>query len=1264
MGKGVYTYYKERLVEISGNNRCLYLRSISKKTSYDLGRILEGRISKISEFTDFLIKGKKQPLPLICTDESSDIIRNLRGGNIAQESESVFKLYKNGRAPGADRMDTYRREQENKTLSQEVEKLNALKREVEEIERETGRYELYVGYPYVFGCIQQGPSKTLIKAPLLLFPVGINTKGESYAELYRMTGEPIRINPALIFAYAGSKKLSLEEAELEFDSFEKFGSIKDVIDHLSRFGIDIEYTSSDHLYSFPKLKEPDARSTSLSVRHTAVLARYPLSNSIYHDYTLLEKKGLTNDALNELLRFKGGLSRVLRKKKVRKKRSSSPSYTIKMLDYAQSEVVKRTDASGNMVIYGPPGTGKSQTIVNIITDAICKHKRTLVVSQKKAALDVVYNRLGALNEKAMYITDETKEKRSFYERALAAHQKNMHESPEDTEALENEYRELERRLREEEGKLEQITKTLNEKRPFGLSLSEMYSASENLSKSSSEYGLYMNLLENRHLLSLNYSELSCALFDIESMNLAGSYYRFMQEKEKNPLIDNMLPDLDLLTLTEVKGELEALQRRKRGLFNLSKHPYCRQILAYYAEMKSEKNVDRIVKLQQQIERKGGLFKGKAQRQIKEAFLDTLDAIDLYAKDYECLYRVLTPDGYISVIDNLLRGNNSYLKLTVEAIDSYISQRDFAKLLASLDTNRLDVLNFAYGSSKSYASYTDAIKSLMKVRIYHELLGYEESCKDELSLLVDYPNITAKIIKLKEAEAELSYKLCSGNNGKEYKLLYESSEDNKDYLYQISKTQKLWPVRKTMEVYGKFLLSLFPCWLLSPENVSNLLPLEKNLFDIVIFDEASQVFIENTIPSIYRGKTVVVAGDDKQLRPCATFMKRYLGADPEREDDYSLRAALEVTSLLDLAVSRYDSANLTYHYRSRNRELIDFSNYAFYGGKLRIAPNISKNIGNKPIERYKVPGTWESRCNVAEAEKIVELLKKTFKTRKKNESIGIITFNSEQQTCIADTIDREMMRDSEFRRAMLAERSRIEDGEDVSIFIKNLENVQGDERDIIIFSIGYAPNESGKVNTIFGSLSVDGGENRLNVAITRAKEKIIVVTSIEPEELNVEESKNPGPQLLRKYLTYIRGAAEGRDEEVNSVLFSLNHEDAPSPAALDSVQLSSAKEQIRDKLTKMGYTVQTELGNSRDRISLAIYDSELDRYLVGVELDSDAFRGDISCLERDVYKPRFLESRGWTIVRVWCRDWWLSPQRVIRNIASVAEANKKRLRGKQ
>ena len=1246
MAKSIYTHYKERLIEIGGNNKCLFLKSIVRKSAYDIGRIFEGRDDKVAEFVDFLWTGRRFPLTLIGNSEKSAILANL----------SVKERTAAEDATDADRKKVAKlnNEAKERAIENEITKLKELKREVEEIEKETGRYELYIGYPFVFGCIPQGATKTLIKAPLMLFPVKIDFPDEKTVELYINEAEKIHINHALVYAYAQSKKLNIEDLDLEFDDLSKFPNVKSVIDYLAAAHVKIDCTNSKNVYNYGRFKEPDGKA-DLSVRYGAVVARFPLSNSIYHDYTELEKKKLYNDAVNELLQLKK--PRRVKKKKKPAKVEAKQSYVVKMLDYAQSQVVKKVDENGNMVIYGPPGTGKSQTIVNIITDAICKKKRVLVVSQKKAALDVVYNRLGVLNAKAMYISDEMREKRSFYERCLAAHQNDMLESLEDVSALETKYNEIEDKIRAEEEKLELIASTLTDVRPFGLSLSEMYSMSVNLAKSSSEYNTYLKMIEDKELMALDYKALYDALFGIKEMNLAEMYYDFLQDKEKNPLIDNMQSDLDIRTLSEVKGQLEEIQKSRKGLFNTAKYPYYRLVLAYYHDIKNDGVLDAVVRMQRQLEYPDKHFGlSKLEKAMKEEMLDTLDAIEKYIKDYDCLDKVLTADGYLSVIDNILRGNTSYIRLVYDALDNYISLRDVNKLIDSLDKNKQTVLNFAYKTSKNRTNFFDIISKLMDIRIYHEVLVYEESLKDDLSVILDFANITAKIYKLKEEQLDIAYKLCSGKNSREYETLYETSKDNKDYLYQISKKQKYWPIRQTMEVFGKFILTLFPCWLLSPENVSNLLPLEKNMFDIVIFDEASQVFIESTIPTIYRGKSIVVAGDDKQLRPSATFMKRYLGADPELLEDYSVQAALEVDSLLDLAVARYDSANLTYHYRSRNQELIDFSNAAFYSSSLQIAPNISKNKTQRPIERYKVAGKWIDRRNPAEAKKIVELLKEIFATRKNNESIGIITFNSEQQGCIADAIDYAMARDPEFRSAILKERHRIDGGEDTSMFIKNLENVQGDERDIIIFSIGYAENESGKLYTSFGSLSMEGGENRLNVAITRARTKIIVVTSIEPEELKVEGSKHLGPKLLKKYLTYVRAVAKNDPEEVKVILSELNP--AETKAASLYTALATVEDQIKERLEKLGYHVETAVGNRNNRISLAVYDPKTDRYLVGVELDKDAFASSTSCMERDVYKPRFLESRGWTVMRVWCRDWWLSPAKVVKSIAQAAEKNKK------
>ena len=1264
MGKGIYTYYKERLIEIGGNNKCLYLKSVSRKSAYDIGRIFMGREDKVSELVDFLWSSGKKTLSLISGEEKGEILKNVemarKGGRAAKAQSDLKEDLDSLDSAALKKLQKAKQEDETRAVEAEVTRLKELKREVEEIERETGRCELYIGYPFVFGCIPQGTRKTLIKAPLLLFPVRIDVVDEGRVDVSFNESEKIHINHALVYAYAQSKRLSVEQLDLEYDEIgSHFASLKDVIAYLAEAGIKIEYQSSKNTLIYSRFKEPEGK-MQLSVRHGAVLGRFPLSNSIYSDYSLLEKKNLTNDALTELLRTAKG-KRLAKKKKVKRvKKQIESTYPVKMMDYAQSEVLRKVNENGNMVIYGPPGTGKSQTIVNIITDAIVKHKSVLVVSQKKAALDVVYNRLGRLNEKAMYITDETKQKQFFYDRCLSMHHANKDGATVSVERLEAEYAELEDRISDEVRALEQIYDTLNKKRqPFGLSLSEMYSLSSNISKGSSDYQTYTALIEQTEIMALSYKELSEALFGIREMNLAKMYYTFMQDKEKNPVIDYMKSDIDIRTLTEVKDKLSEIQKSKKGLFNTAKHPYYRQILAYYPYMKSEEGLDAVVRLERKLQKPNVFLIGKTEKQIKEGFLDTLDAIEAHVKEYGCLHNVLTPDGYLAVIDNILRGNTSYIKLVYEALDNYIALRDVNKLLESLDKNKLAILNFSYTLSKSYSSYLDIIERLPEVRIYHEVLKYEEECKDELAKTMDFSGITSKIYKLKEAQLEVAYKLSAGKNSKDYDELYDNDKENKDFLYQISKKQKYWPIRKTMEYYSRFILSLFPCWLLSPENVSCLLPLEKNMFDIVIFDEASQVFIESTIPSIYRGKSIVVAGDDKQLRPSATFMRRYLGADPEAEEDLSVQAALEVDSLLDLAVARYESASLSYHYRSRNQELIDFSNAAFYNSSLQIAPNIHGNGKSRPIERYKVNGRWIDRKNEAEAAKVVDILKDIFRTRKMGESIGIITFNADQQSCIADMIDKEISRDADFRSQMLLERHRMENGEDTGIFIKNLENVQGDKRDIIIFSIGYAENESGKVYTSFGSLSVEGGENRLNVAITRAKSRIIVVTSIEPEDLKVDGSKHQGPKLLQKYLKYVRAVSDGNEEAKRVILNELN----PSEYTVEQNvhNREPIENQIKARLEKQGYKVDMALGSRSNRISLAVFDPDCDRYLVGVELDKDAFATSSQALERDVYKPKFLEARGWTVMRVWCRDWWLYPAKVIKAITSAAEKSKKALK---
>lgn len=1264
--KSIYKYYKERLIEISGKNRSLYSKKISKKYSYDIGEIIGKDKDDFQEFFEFLWKGKRTGYALIEKEKKEKLFSTFGlNAKLKAQFKDLDSLSNEEKRSENLRRERLKREEGKKIISSQVTALRNLKREIEEFAKETGRYELFVGYPFVTGNLNKD---LVIKAPLILFPVVINVESDTTVSIEAKNDEFVQFNKVLLLAYAKEHRLNYDGMVMEFDSLldYKLKSVKDVLDYLSAYGFKFKVDRNlDKGFSkFSDIRE-DEFTSELKIVNSCVIGRFPLANSIYNDYTMLEKKHLSSKAIEQLLQAK---------KTKKNKKIDEHTYVVNDLDYAQESAIHKLNEYGNLVIYGPPGTGKSQTIVNIISDALCKNKRVLVVSQKKAALDVVFNRLKNLNSKCMFITDAEKNKVAFYERCNQMHQAVIaggfvEESNKDFDAVEA-------NIQSEVAELESISNALFTKTPFGLSLQEMYANSSRIGKTSSDYVLYKLMLKNKNLMSMDYNRLSSNLRLIKDKNKAGLYYRYIELKKTNPLVDHIKPDVEIHVINQMKTFLKSATQKNIIPFDTANHKHTRQLLVYSLE----NNVNDVNDMKPLIHMISSLeneklhtslnwskiffpaypyFRhklNKKEEEIKIEFERTLQEISSYTTDYALLKKVLDQQGYLMAIDNIINGNSTFLKLLLNALDDYIEIRDVNYALKGLSEDERIILNFAYENSKTARQYREIVDKILQIRIYYEAMKYEELNKNKLSKIIDFNNITNRILSLKKDEKEISANICLNKFKNDYINYFNSSEDSKNYLYQITKQQNLLSIRKMMDLYSEFLLKLFPCWLLSPESVSTIFPLKKEMFDIILFDEASQVFIENTLPTIYRGKHIVVAGDSKQLRPSATFVKRYMGNDSDEDLDLATQAALEVESLLDLSTSRLNSTNLTYHYRSKSEELINFSNYAFYDGKLQVAPNVTKNIGNKPIERIKVNGRWIGRRNEEEAQATVQLLKKLIKNKRNKSSIGIITFNTEQETAIEDAIDNECQKDSAFRDAYLRERNRKENNEDTSIFIKNLENVQGDERDIIIFSIGYAQNEYGRVVAHFGPLSQEGGENRLNVAITRAKEKIYVVTSIEPEELIVEGSKNAGPKIFKSYLKYVRAISNKKYKEASFILDSFKPTLPETKEVLISGQLEN---EIKDELTKLGYTVETNLGNTDYKLSLAIYNKKLDRYLLGIECDYSAFKSSDSIMERDVYRNKFLKSRGWDIMRVWSRDWWLNKNKVISNIVKELNANLKK-----
>lgn len=485
------------------------------------------------------------------------------------------------------------------------------------------------------------------------------------------------------------------------------------------------------------------------------------------------------------------------------------------------------------------------------------------------------------------------------------------------------------------------------------------------------------------------------------------------------------------------------------------------------------------------------------------------------------------------------------------------------------------------------------------------------------------------------------------------LAVGGSKSWRDLKHQVGKKRQLWSLRRLVENLRQPLLETMPCWLTSPETLSASFPLDTALFDLVIFDEASQMAVQHCIPALYRARRVVIAGDDQQLRPYDLFGAQGGHEDDEdqaarhEEEDAGIdTAATDSESVLTLAKTRFPEELLNCHYRSKYEELIQFSNHGFYKGRLvTVPPSMASPL--PPIEWRKVSGLWEQRRNRSEAGHVLELLYDQLKTHGPARTFGIITFNSTQQQEIEDQIERRSLVDPEFAEVVQLARNPASGDKDAALFVKNIENVQGDERDIIIFSVGYAPDANGRVRMHFGSLSTEGGENRLNVAVSRSREKIYVISSIEPEELNVSTAKNRGSRLLRQYLEYAKAVSTASNDGQAAVLRGINTDVDVRPGDTDPHFESEFEEQVAQALEREGLVVRPQVGVSGYRIDLGIVDAaDPTRFLLGIECDGASYHSARDVRERDAYRQRFLESRGWRIHRIWSRNWWQNPRREV------------------
>jgi len=446
--------------------------------------------------------------------------------------------------------------------------------------------------------------------------------------------------------------------------------------------------------------------------------------------------------------------------------------------------------------------------------------------------------------------------------------------------------------------------------------------------------------------------------------------------------------------------------------------------------------------------------------------------------------------------------------------------------------------------------------------------------------------------------------------------------------EMEKKRQHMPLRRLMGAIPTVLTQLTPCLLMSPLSIAQYLAPGMKLFDLIIFDEASQIPVWDAIGAMARGKRVVVVGDPKQLPPTNFFNR----SDDEQADDETAQEA-DMESVLDECLgSSLPNLQLRWHYRSRHESLITFSNHRYYDGGLVTFPSPSSE--DRAVSCTHVAGVYQrggARTNPVEAAAVVEDIISRLGDPSfiaEGLSIGVVTFNSEQQSLIEDLLEAERRKNKVLERF-------FDDEAPESLFVKNLESVQGDERDIIYFSTTYGPDQAGRVSMNFGPLNKDGGERRLNVAVTRARHELRVFTSLLPEHIDITRTNAVGVRDLKLFLDFARRGSRAFMEEV---LGRVGDFESPFEQAVAAA------------LVEKGWQVHPQIGVSSFRIDLGIVNPDLPgRYLAGVECDGGAYRRAATARDRDKLRERVLRGLGWEILRVWSTEWWTSRERAVNKL---------------
>ncbi len=1116
-------------------------------------------------------------------------------------------------------------------------------------------------------------------APLLLIPAELdNETGEYVLSLYE---DEVLLNPTLKYYFK------------------------------TLFGVEIPDYKNDALQTYIKKCE-DVLPPEIFIEKCCALGIYSFYKmNMYNDLKQNQEIVIQNANIRALLGDTNALSEETL--------TESEIFPVVNCDSSQLEAIKLAAMGKSFCLQGPPGSGKSQTITNIISSMLGNGKKVLFVSEKIAALNVVYENLrrAKLNDFAIELHSNKANKKEFIANLYRTATLPRYDVDFKTRFLGARYESLKISLKQYESELHQFIPSLD------VTLADLYSMYMNTDAEPIDFNV---VIDNKNLYDLdgtfnafiNYVSYTksidkdyrkSAFYGLNKIDSQYITFGFNSDLDKSlKLIDELISFKNRIYSITNALTINNITDATKIVLLVSKLVKIKTYNANYLNSKAREKVinalDSYLTISKSIDtsyfdiykkeiinedlesilfnykkNNVGLFKNKEFKELNDKILSyRLEKAkpEQIIKELEELIKIkkniMISSNFASIINKFYGSlNNLDLKQALSDLrslknlsDYSLSESDYKKLVNEFSNYNFDMDEFKNNCAK--LSSLSKIFYLKKYNIFElpieEVQAKIHKISDERNDVEIYQHVNKAVSTIKSYDAleflheylDKGYPLSDLPYVYKKTFLFEMIKDitkkskvlsdfssleedemvddfreldektlniNRDYIISLNsqkrpdetviegsqfkilsrefekKTRQL-PIRSLLEQIFELVLDIKPVFLMSPLSVSTYLASKLNMFDVVIFDEASQIFASDALGAIYRAKQCIVIGDTKQMPPTSFFQ-----ADFGMEDE-----ELDLESILDKASYTFEMTSLKWHYRSRSEELITFSNQSFYDNNLITIPQSKKHEKGFGIDFvYVEDGIYDAqaRTNMIEAKKICEMVFEHFQNS--NKSLGVVAFSNVQAELIQSLVEKQRAKHPEFEKW-------FDEETDEPFFVKNLETVQGDERDRIIFSICYGYNKEGKFYQRFGPLNNSGGERRLNVAVTRAKYNVTVVSSIQADDISLNNTDSLGVALLKQYLDFANNVNTNKnfDESDNGVINS-----------------------IKKYVESLGYSCLTNYGSSSFKVDIAV--KKDDDFIMAIMLDSqNEFKSNLT----DKYRLEklLLERLGWRYFKLYSTSW--------------------------